>query len=158
MARRRDRRANPLRPFRKPHFSSELSILVNERTTGRGGAPFGASQDSHMGSVTSRDWQEMGEDRSLFAIGEVRYDEAVAGERLQVEDVGASLYVGNEWVGIRVEIGRAHTKTKSAQLANHMSAPGAGLEDGAFDLDRTAERRDDPAGVDGEVSVALHAL
>jgi hypothetical protein len=36
VARRRDRRANPLRPLRKPHLSSELRILVNDRAAGRG--------------------------------------------------------------------------------------------------------------------------
>jgi hypothetical protein len=67
MARRRDRRANPLRPLREPHFSSELRILVNERAAGRGRAPLGARQDRHADSIAGRDRQETREDRGLFA-------------------------------------------------------------------------------------------
>jgi hypothetical protein len=69
MARRRDRRANPFGPFRKPHFSGELRILVNERAAGCGRAPFGARQDRHADSIAGRDRQEMGEDGGLFAVG-----------------------------------------------------------------------------------------
>ena len=87
MARRRDRRANPLRPLRKPHFSSELRILVNERAAGRGRAPLGARQNRHVDPIAGCDRQEMGEDSGLLAVGEVRNDEAIAGERLTVEDV-----------------------------------------------------------------------
>ena len=158
MARRRDRRANPLRPLRKPHFTSELRILVNERAAGRGRAPLGARQDRHVDFIAGRDRQEMGEDGGLFAVGEVRNDEAIAGERLKVEDVGAGLYVRDERIGVCVEVGAAHNKTLCAQLANHVAAAGAGLEDRAFDLDRTAERRDDPARVDSEVLVPVEAF
>ena len=45
-----------------------------------------------------------------------------------------------------------------AQLANHVAAAGAGLEDRAFDLDRTAERRGDPARVHREVLVPIQAF
>ena len=157
MARRRDRRANPFRPLRKPHFSSELRILVNERAAGRGRAPLGARQNRHVDSIAGCDRQEMGEDGGLFAVGEVCNDEAIAGERLEVEDIGARLYVRYERVGVRVEIGAAHNKPERAQLANHVATAGAGLEDRAFDSDRTAERWDDPIRVEGEVSVALEA-
>ena len=111
-----------------------------------------------MGSATGRDRQEMGEDGGLFAVGEVRNDESIAGKRLKIEDVGAGLYVRYERIGVCVEIGAAYNKTKFAQLANHVAAAGAGLEDRAFDLHRTAERRDNPARVDSEISVALEAL
>jgi hypothetical protein len=158
MARRRDRRANPLRPLRKQHFTSEPRILVHERTAALRRAPFGARQDRHMRSVAGRDWQERSEDGGLFAVGEVRNDEPIAGERLKVEDVGAGLYVGDERIGVRVEIGAAHNKPERAQLANHVAAAGAGLEDRAFDLDRTAERRDNPARVDREVLVPVEAF
>jgi hypothetical protein len=36
--------------------------------------------------------------------------------------------------------------------------PAQGFEDRAFDLDRTAERWDDPVRVEGDVFVALEAL
>ena len=140
MARRRDRRANPLRPLRKPHFSGELRILVNERAAGRGRTLLGARQNRQADSIAGRDRQEMGEDGGLFAVGQICNDEAIAGERLQVEDVGAGLDVRDERIGVCVEVGAAHNKTLRAQLANHVAAAGAGLEDRAFDLDRTAER------------------
>ena len=70
--------------------------------------------------------------------------------------VGAGLYVADQRIGVRVEIGTAHNKSERAQLANHVAAAGAGLEDRAFDLDRTAERRDNPARVDSEVLVRSH--
>ena len=41
---------------------------------------------------------------------------------------------------------------------NHVAAASAGLEDRAFDLDRAAERRDDPARVDREVLVTVEAF
>ena len=88
----------------------------------------------------------MGEDGSLFAVGEVRNNEAIAGKRLKVEDVDTGLHVWDERIGVREEIRAAHNKSECAQLANHVAAAGAGLEDRA-DLDRTAERRDDPARV-----------
>jgi hypothetical protein len=101
---------------------------------------------------------EIGEDRGLLAVGQIRNDEAIAGKRLKVEDVGAGLYVRYERIGVCVEVGAAHNKTLCAQLANHVAAAGAGLEDRAFDLDRTAERWDNPARVDSEVLVPVEAL
>jgi hypothetical protein len=100
----------------------------------------------------------MGEDGGLFAVGEVRNDESTAGKRLKIEDVGAGLYVRHERIGVREEIRAAYNKSECAQLANHVAAAGAGLEDRAFDLDRTAERRDDPARVYCEVLVPIEAL
>ena len=100
----------------------------------------------------------MGEDGGLFAVGEVRNNEAIAGKRLKIEDVGTGLYVRYERIGVCVEIGAAYNKTLCAQLANHVAAAGAGLEDRAFDLDRTAERRDNPARVDSEVLVPVEAF
>jgi hypothetical protein len=79
-------------------------------------------------------------------------------KRLKVEDVDTSLHVWDERIGVREEIRAAHNKTLCGQLANHVPAAGAGLEDRAFDLDRTAERRDNPVRVEGDVSVALEAL
>jgi hypothetical protein len=90
--------------------------------------------------IAGCDWQEMGEDGGLFAVGEVRNDESIAGKRLKIEDVGTGLYVRYERIGVCVEIRAAHNKTERAQLVNHVAAAGAGLEDRAFDLDRTAER------------------
>jgi hypothetical protein len=96
MARRRNCRANPFRPLRKPHFSSELSILVDEGAASRCRAPLGAREDRYLGSVAGSNRQKMGKDGGLLAVGQVRCDEAIAGDRLKVEDVGAGLYVGNE--------------------------------------------------------------
>jgi hypothetical protein len=155
MARRCDCWANPLRPLRKPHFSSELRILVNERAARRG---LGARQNRHTDSIAGCDRQEMGEDCGLFAVGQIGNDEAIASERLKVEDVGAGLYVRDERSGVCVEVGAADNKSERAQLANHVAATGAGLEDRAFDLDRTAERWNDPICVEGAVSVALETL
>ena len=140
VARRRNRGANPLRPLRKPYFTSEPRVLVNERAASRGRAPLGTRQDRHVDSIAGRDRQEMGEDGGLFAVGEVRNDESIAGKRLKIEDVGTGLYVRYERIGVCVEIRAAHNKTERAQLVNHVAAAGAGLEDRAFDLDRTAER------------------
>jgi hypothetical protein len=82
----------------------------------------------------------MGEDGGLFAVGQICNDEAIAGERPKVEDVGADLYAGDEQIGVRVEIGSVHNKPRARSVAKHVAAAGAGLEDRAFDLDRKAER------------------
>ena len=65
---------------------------------------------------------------------------------------------GTSGSGIGVEIGGSHIKTERALLMNHVTAAGAGLKDRAFDLDRMAERWDDPVRVEGDVFVALEAL
>ena len=70
----------------------------------------------------------------------------------------AGLYVGNQWIVVGVEIGSTYNKTERAQFANHVTPPGARLEDRTFDLYRTAERRHDPARVNGEVFLTLEAL
>ena len=138
VARRRDRRANPLGALRKPYFSSEPRVLMHKRAASLGRTPFGTRQDRHADSIAGRDRQEMGEDGRLFAVGEVCNNEAIAGKRLKVEDVDTRLHVWDERIGVRVQIGAAYNKTKLAQLANHVAAAGAGLKDRAFDLDRTA--------------------
>jgi hypothetical protein len=60
MARRRDRRANQLRPLGKPHLSSEPLVLMHMRAASLGRTPFGRRQDRHMGSATGGDRHEMG--------------------------------------------------------------------------------------------------
>ena len=102
MAWRRDRWANPLRPLRKPYFTSELRVLVNECAAGRGRAPLGTRQDCHVDFIAGRDRQEMGEEGGLFTVREVRNDEAIAGQRLKIEGIGAGLYVRDERVGVPV--------------------------------------------------------
>src|ERR1700722_233897 len=92
VARRRNRRANPLGALRKPYFTSELRVLVNERAAGHGRAPLGARENRHADSIAGCDRQEMGEDSSLFAVGEVRINEAIAHKRLKVEDIDTGLH------------------------------------------------------------------
>jgi hypothetical protein len=70
---------------RRPHFSGELRILVDERAAGRGRVPLGARQDRHVDFISGRDRQEMGEDGGQFAVGRNCDDEVKAGERLMVE-------------------------------------------------------------------------
>ena len=126
VARRRNRGPNPLRPLRKPYFTSEPRVLMHKRAASLGRTPFGTRQDRHVDSIAGRDRQEMGEDGGLFAVGEVGNDEAIIGERFEVEDVGAGLYVRNERIGIGMEIGGAHIKTERAQLMNHVARPAQG--------------------------------
>jgi hypothetical protein len=45
-----------------------------------------------MGSVAGRKREESGDDAGLFAVGQIRNDEAIAGERLKVEDVGTGFH------------------------------------------------------------------
>jgi hypothetical protein len=49
-----------------------------------------------MSSISRRDWQEMGVDNGLLTVGQIRSDEAIAGERFEVENVVAGLHVGNQ--------------------------------------------------------------
>jgi hypothetical protein len=42
-------------------------------------------QDRHADSIAGRDWQKMGAEGGLFAVGQIRNDEAIAGERLKAE-------------------------------------------------------------------------
>ena len=111
-----------------------------------------------MGPVTGRDRQEMGEDGGLFAVGQIRNDEVIAGERLQFEDVGADRNVGNEWSFVGVKISGADSEPKRAEGINHVAAARAWLKDQALDFDRAAERRDNPVCIEGEVAVAFEAL
>jgi hypothetical protein len=69
VARRRDRRANPLRALRKPYFSSEPRVLMHKRAASLGRTPFGAREDRHADSIAGSDRQEMGEDGGLIAVG-----------------------------------------------------------------------------------------
>ena len=62
VARRRNRGANPLRPLRKPDFSSEPRVLMHKRAASLGRTPFGARADRHADSIAGPDRQEMGED------------------------------------------------------------------------------------------------
>jgi hypothetical protein len=119
VARRRDHRANPLRPLGKPYFTSELRILVNKHPASRRRAPLGTRQDRHVDFIAGRDRQEMGEDSGLFAVGQIRNDRPIAGKRLKIEDVGTGLDVRYERIGVCVEVGAAHNKALCAQLANH---------------------------------------
>jgi hypothetical protein len=83
VARRRDRRPNPLRPLRKSHLSCEPRVLMHKRAPSLGRTPLGTRQDRHVDFIAGRDRQEMGEDGGLFAVGEVRNDESIAGKRLR---------------------------------------------------------------------------
>jgi hypothetical protein len=66
---------------------------MHKRAASLGRTPFGTREDRHADSIAGRDRQEMGEDGSLFTVGEVRNNEAITGKRLKVEDVGTGLYV-----------------------------------------------------------------
>jgi hypothetical protein len=79
-------------------------------------------------SASGRNRQEMGEDGGLLAVGQIGNDEAIAGERPEVEDIGAGLYVGNERIGVGVEVSLA-TVTPSLVMRG---AP--------YDLSRTTLR------------------
>jgi hypothetical protein len=59
-------------------------------------------------------------------------------------------------VGVKV-CGR-DVKAEPTKLANHMAATRPRLQDWPFDLDRTAQCRDDPWRVDCEVLVVREAI
>jgi hypothetical protein len=58
---------------------------------------------------------------------------------------------------VSVKIAGANREAESAQLVNHVAAASARLKDRSFDGNRSAERRHDPIGVDGEISLAIDA-
>jgi hypothetical protein len=56
---------------------------MHKRAPSLGRTPLGTRQDRHVDFIAGRDRQEMGEDGGLFAVGEVRNDESIAGKRLR---------------------------------------------------------------------------
>jgi hypothetical protein len=97
-----------------------------------------------MSSFSRRDRREMGEDGGLLTVGPIRNDETIACERLQAEDIGVGLYVRNEGIVVRIEIGGAHNKAERAQFSHHLSASGAPLQHPALDRTRPQQRGNDP--------------
>jgi hypothetical protein len=100
----------------------------------------------------------MGEDGGLFAVGQICNDEAIAGERPKVEDVGADLYAGDEQIGVRVEIGSVHNNPERAASRSMWPRPAQGSRIGPSTWTARQSARMIPSASEGDVSVALEAL